>query len=265
MTKRHRLYEGKAKILYQGPEPGTIIQHFKDSVTAFNREKEEVIEGKGVLANRISEYIFIRLHDMNIPNHFIRRLNMREQLVRALEIIPIEVVVRNVIAGSLVKRSGLAEGTTLARPIVEYYYKDDALGDPMVTEDHITTFDWARANEFDEMTHLALRINDYLCGLFAGINIRLVDFKIEFGRLWENQNHNEDAPATILLADEFSPDNCRLWDMTDGERLDKDRFRQDLGGLLDAYQEVARRFNISVRLPAKNDQPSGTTPRLVKG
>ena len=238
MSKRRRIYEGKAKVLYEGPEPGTLVQHFKDDATAFNAEKHDVIEGKGVLNNRISEYIFLQLAQLGIQTHFIKALNMREQLIREAEIVPLEVVIRNVAAGSLVKRLGLKEGEPLPRPLIEFYYKDDALGDPLISEDHIAVFSWATQNELDEIMTIAVRINDFLIGLFAGAGIRLVDFKLEFGRVWEGDVQR------IILADEISPDNCRLWDINSNEKLDKDRFRQDLGGLVDAYQEVARRLGI---------------------
>src|ERR687887_1489127 len=207
MSRRRRIYEGKAKVLYEGPEPGTLIQHFKDDATAFNAKKHQVIEGKGVLNNRISEYIFQNLNDIGVPTHFLRRLNMREQLVREVEIIPLEIVVRNVAAGSLAKRFGLAEGTQLPRSIVEFYYKSDEFGDPMVSEEHITAFGWATPQDIDEMLSLALRVNDFLLGLFLGVGVKLVDFKLEFGRLYENDE------MRIVLADEISPDNCRLWDV----------------------------------------------------
>ncbi len=238
MNKRHKIYEGKAKILYEGPEPGTLIQHFKDDATAFNAQKHAVLQGKGVLNNRISEYIFTQLSALQIPNHFIKRINMREQLVYSLEIIPIEVVVRNIAAGSIAKRLGLEEGTPLPRPLVEFYYKDDALGDPLVGEEHILAFGWSYEQELDDMRHLALRVNDFLSGLFAGIGIRLVDFKLEFGRQYHDDHTH------LLVADEISPDTCRLWDMRTSERLDKDRFRRDLGNLIEAYQEVARRLGV---------------------
>lgn len=238
MSKRRRIYEGKAKVLYEGPEPGTLVQHFKDDATAFNAEKHDVIEGKGVLNNRISEYIFLQLAQLGIQTHFIKALNMREQLIREAEIVPLEVVIRNIAAGSLVKRLGLKEGEPLPRPLIEFYYKDDALGDPLISEDHIAVFGWATQNELDEIMTIAVRINDFLIGLFAGAGIRLVDFKLEFGRVWEGDVQR------IILADEISPDNCRLWDINSNEKLDKDRFRQDLGGLVDAYQEVARRLGI---------------------
>lgn len=253
MNRRRRIYEGKAKVLYEGPEPGTLIQHFKDDATAFNNQKVDRIDGKGVLNNRISEFVFLRLNEIGIPNHFIRRLNMREQLIREVEIIPVEVVVRNVAAGSLSKRLGLEEGTALPRSVIEFYYKSDELGDPMVSEEHITAFGWANTQEIDDMMALSIRVNDFLSGLFLGVGIRLVDFKLEFGRLWDNDL------MRIVLADEISPDNCRLWDIETDEKLDKDRFRRDLGGLVEAYQEVARRLGILM----ENGHPTVTGPTLV--
>lgn len=239
MARRRQIYEGKAKILYEGPEPGTLIQYFKDDATAFNAQKKGTINGKGVLNNRISEHIFTLLGNIGIPTHFIRRLNMREQLIRQVEIVPIEVVVRNVVAGSLAKKLGLEEGVQLPRTIVEYYFKDDALGDPMVTDEHILCFGWASQEELHDMADMAIRVNDFMSGLFAGIGIRLVDFKLEFGRIFD-----ENGYSRIILADEISPDGCRLWDMASGEKLDKDRFRRDLGGEVEAYQEVARRLGL---------------------
>ena len=191
-----------------------------------------------MLNNRISEHIFTLLGHIGVPTHFIRRLNMREQLIRQVEIIPVEVVIRNVAAGSLSKRLGIEEGTQLPRTIIEYYYKDDALGDPMITDEHIAAFGWASQEEMHDIADLAIRVNDFLCGLFAGIGIRLVDFKLEFGRIWDNDY------ARVILADEISPDGCRLWDMETNEKLDKDRFRRDLGGEVEAYQEVARRLGL---------------------
>ena len=238
MARRRQIYEGKAKILYEGPEPGTIIQYFKDDATAFNAQKKGTISGKGVLNNRISEHIFTLLGQIGGPTHFIRRLNMREQLVRQVEIVPIEVVVRNVAAGSLSKKLGIEEGTQLPRTLIEYCYKDDALGDPLVSEEHIACFGWASQDEMHDIADMAIRINDFMCGLFAGIGIRLIDFKLEFGRLWDGEY------SRIILADEISPDGCRLWDMATGEKLDKDRFRRDLGGEVEAYQEVARRLGL---------------------
>ena len=238
MARRRQIYEGKAKVLFEGPEPGTIVQHFKDDLTAFNAKKKGVATGKGVLNNRISEYLMVRLAEVGIPTHFMRRLNMREQLVRQVEIIPVEVVVRNIAAGSLAKRLGIDEGTTLPRSIVEYYYKSDDLDDPMVSEEHITAFGWATPQELDDIMSMALRINDFLGGLFLGVGIRLVDFKIEFGRLWS------DDEMRVVLADEITPDSCRLWDLQTNECMDKDRFRRDLGKIEEAYQEVARRLGI---------------------
>ncbi len=238
MARRRQIFEGKAKVLFEGPEPGTLVQYFKDDATAFDNRKTGVITGKGVLNNRISEYLMTKLGDIGVPTHFVRRLNMREQLVREVEIIPVEVVVRNVVAGSLAKRFGMSEGTALPRSIVEYYYKSDELNDPMITEEHITAFGWATPQDLDEIMSMSLRVNDFLSGLFLGVGIRLVDFKLEFGRLWDNDQ------MRIVLADEISPDNCRLWDMQTDEKLDKDRFRRDMGGVGEAYQEVARRLGI---------------------
>ncbi|MEE8202371.1 MAG: phosphoribosylaminoimidazolesuccinocarboxamide synthase [Alphaproteobacteria bacterium] len=238
MARRNKVYEGKAKVLFEGPEPGTLVQYFKDDATAFNNKKHGIITGKGVLNNRISEYIMTRLNEMGIPTHFVRRLNMREQLIKEVEIIPVEVVVRNVAAGSLSTRLGTPEGTPLPRSIVEYRYKSDELDDPLVSEEHITAFGWASTHDLDDMLSLALRVNDFLSGLFFGVGIRLVDFRLEFGRLYMGEE------MQIVIADEISPDNCRLWDMATGERMDKDRFRRDLGGVEEAYQEVARRLGI---------------------
>ncbi|WP_203074559.1 phosphoribosylaminoimidazolesuccinocarboxamide synthase [Falsiroseomonas ponticola] len=238
MARRRQLYEGKAKILFEGPEAGTLVQYFKDDATAGNGAKKGTITGKGVLNNRISEYLMMKLTEIGIPTHFIRRLNMREQLIREVEIIPLEIVIRNVAAGSLAKRLGIQEGTRLPRSILEYYYKNDALGDPMVSEEHITCFGWASTQDLDDMVALSLRVNDFLTGLFLGVGITLVDFKLEFGRLYENDE------MRIVLADEISPDNCRLWDVKTGEKMDKDRFRRDLGKVEEGYQEVARRLGI---------------------
>ena len=238
MSRRKQVYEGKAKVLFEGPEPGTLVQYFKDDATAFNNQKKGTITGKGVLNNRISEFLMTRLAEIGIPTHFVRRLNMREQLVRQVEIIPIEVVVRNVAAGSLSKRLGIEEGTQLPRTIIEYYYKDDALGDPMIADEHIACFGWASQDEMNDIADMAIRVNDFLSGMFAAIGIRLIDFKLEFGRIWDGDF------ARVILADEISPDGCRLWDIKTGQKLDKDRFRQDLGGVEEAYQEVARRLGL---------------------
>jgi phosphoribosylaminoimidazole-succinocarboxamide synthase len=238
MARRKKVYEGKAKILYEGPEPGTLVQYFKDDATAFNAEKRATVEGKGVLNNRLSEFFMTGLNSVGVPTHFIRRLNMREQLIRAVEIIPLEVVVRNVAAGSISKRLGIEEGTALPRPIVEFYFKNDDLGDPMVSEEHIIAFGWATQQDLDDMVSLALRVNDFLSGLMLGVGIKLVDFKIEIGRIWDGDY------MRLIVADEISPDSCRLWDIETGQKLDKDVFRRDLGNLADAYTEVARRLGV---------------------
>jgi phosphoribosylaminoimidazole-succinocarboxamide synthase len=238
MARRRRIYEGKAKVLFEGPEPGTLVQYFKDDATANNNQKHGIISGKGVLNNRISEYLMLRLAEIGVPTHFVRRLNMREQLVREVEIIPIEVMIRNIAAGSLCKRFKIEEGTALPRSIVEYYYKSDELADPLVSEEHITAFGWATTQDIDDMLALGLRINDFLTGLFLGVGLRLVDFKLEFGRLYENEE------VRVVVADEISPDNCRLWDAKTNEKMDKDRFRNDLGNVKEAYQEVARRLGV---------------------
>jgi len=238
MARRKKIYEGKAKILYEGPEPGTIVQYFKDDTTAFDAQKKAILEGKGVLNNQISAFIMTNLNAIGVPTHFIKQMNMREQLVREVEIIPLEVVCRNVAAGSLSKRLGIEEGSPLPRSIIEFYYKKDELHDPMVAEEHITAFNWASTQEIDDIMALALRVNDYLSGMFGAVGIKLIDFKIEFGRLYEG-----DMVRTVI-ADEISPDSCRLWDTKTNEKLDKDRFRRDLGNVTEAYAEVARRLGI---------------------
>ncbi len=250
MAKGAKIYEGKAKTLYEGPEPGTIVQYFKDDATAFNAEKKDVIDGKGALNNRFSEHFMQGLESIGLPTHFIKRLNMREQLVKRVDIIPLEVIVRNVAAGSMSKRLGIEEGTKLNRPLVEFSYKDDSLGDPLVAEEHILALEWATQRELDEMISMALRVNDFLSGTMHAVGIKLVDFKIEIGRLTENDYQQ------LVIADEISPDSCRLWDIETGRKLDKDVFRRDLGSLTDAYSEVARRLGL---LPKNN-----STPKLVK-
>ncbi len=240
MSRRTKIYEGKAKILYEGSEPNTIIQYFKDDATAFNAQKKGNISGKGVLNNRISERIFTALDKMNIPNHFIKRINMREQLIKKCEIVPVEVIIRNVAAGSICGRLGIEEGSELPNTLIEFCYKSDEQGDPVIAEEHIYTFGWASPEEMDEIVHYALRVNDFLSGMFAAIGIRLIDFKLEFGRYFDGENEQ------IILADEISPDGCRLWDIETNEKLDKDRFRRDLGGVEDAYMEVARRLGIKL-------------------
>lgn len=253
MARRKKLYEGKAKILYEGPEPGTLVQYFKDDATAFNAEKRATIEGKGVLNNRLCEFFMNGLTQVGIPTHFIKRLNMREQLIRQVEIIPLEVIVRNFAAGTMAKRLGLEEGTRLPRPIVEFSYKDDSLGDPLVPEEYIAAFGWASQQDMDDIVAIALRVNDFLSGVMFGVGIKLIDFKIEIGRIWDN-----DFPR-LVVADEISPDSCRLWDIDSGQKLDKDVFRQDLGSLSDAYTEVARRLGV---LPS-NVTHAPTKPTLI--
>jgi phosphoribosylaminoimidazole-succinocarboxamide synthase len=245
---RKKIYEGKAKILYEGPEPGTLVQYFKDDATAFNGEKKAQLEGKGVINNRISEFVMTKLNNIGVQNHFIKRLNLREQLIREVEIIPLEVVCRNVVAGSMAKRFGLPEGQQLPRSIIEFYYKNDALNDPLVTEEHITAFNWAQTQEIDDILATTLRVNDFLSGMFAAVGITLVDFKIEYGRLFEGEF------SRVILADEISPDSCRLWDSTSGEKLDKDRFRRDMGNVIESYTEVAKRLGIM-----------GDMPRVIEG
>lgn len=251
MARGRLIYEGKAKILYEGPEPGTLVQYFKDDATAFNAEKMDVIEGKGVLNNLLSEHFMLGLASIGIPTHFIKRINMREQLIKNVEIVPLEVIVRNVVAGSMSKRLGIDEGTRLARPVIEFSYKDDALGDPLVTEDEITALGWATPQELDEIIATAMRVNDFMSGMMRGIGVTLVDFKIEFGRQFDGDFQR------LILADEISPDSCRLWDVETGRKLDKDVFRHDLGDLADAYTEIATRLGV---MPKK----SATGPKLVK-
>ena len=234
MKKGKKLYEGKAKIVYAGPSKGTAIQHFKDHATAFNNLKKSTIEGKGVLNNRISEHILKNLEQIGIKTHLIKRINMREQLIRLVEIIPIEFIIRNIATGSLTKRLGIKDGTVLEKPLLEFCYKNDELGDPLIAREHIYAFNWASAIQLDYITEQCHRINDFMQGMFRGIGIKLVDFKLEFGTV----------NGKIILADEISPDTCRLWDIKSDEKLDKDRFRKDLGNLIPAYEEVARRLNI---------------------
>jgi phosphoribosylaminoimidazole-succinocarboxamide synthase len=252
MARRKLVYEGKAKIMYEGPEPGTLVQYFKDDATAFNAEKKAVIDGKGVLNNRLSEFFMTGLGAIGVPTHFIKRLNMREQLIRQVEIIPLEIIVRNVAAGTISTRLGIEEGTPLPRPIIEFCYKDDKLGDPLVAEEHIIAFGWASQQDLDDIVALALRVNDFMSGCMLAVGIKLVDFKIEVGRVWDNDFQR------LILADEISPDSCRLWDIETGKKLDKDVFRRDLGSLTDAYTEVARRLGV---MPA-NSGPV-TKPTLI--
>ena len=238
MKKGKKLYEGKAKIIYSCSEKNNVIQHFKDDATAFNNQKKSVIDGKGILNNRISEHVLTCLAQAGIRNHLIKRINMREQLIKHVNIIPIEFIVRNIATGSLTKRLGIEDGTILNEPLIEYCLKNDELGDPLISKEHIYAFNWATKKEIEKIDKQLHRINDFLVGMFRGIGIKLVDFKVEFGRL-KNSNKNE-----IILADEISPDTCRLWDTNTEKKLDKDRFRKNLGNLIEAYQDVARRLGI---------------------
>ena len=256
MNKGKKLYEGKAKIIYEGPEKGTAIQHFKDDATAFNNQKKSSVEGKGVLNNRISEHILQNLNQIGIKTHLIKRLNMREQLVYLVEIIPIEFIVRNIATGSLTKRLGVTDGTVLKEPLIEYCYKNDELGDPLVAIEHIKAFNWAWLTEIDTINPILLRVNDFLSGMFRGVGIKLVDFKLEFGRL------EKDGKTQLMLADEISPDTCRLWDIKNDRKLDKDRFRKDLGNIIEAYQEVARRLGIAPEQSNITEVKSGK-PRTI--
>jgi phosphoribosylaminoimidazole-succinocarboxamide synthase len=234
------LYEGKAKQLFETEKPFELVQFFKDDATAFNKKKHEIIDSKGVLNNLISEFIFTYLGDNNIPNHFIERLSLREQLIKKVEIIPIEVVIRNIAAGTFSKRFGIEEGKNLPETLIEFNLKDDENDDPLVSEEHMKVFGWAKEDEIETMKKYAFEINTLLKKLFKKINITLVDFKIEFGRYYSNNNYE------IILADEISPDSCRLWDMSSNEKLDKDRFRRNIGGLIEAYKEVATRLEIDL-------------------
>ena len=239
MQKINKIYEGKAKILYSTEDENFLVQYFKDDATAFNAQKKAVIEGKGVLNNVISEFIMLKLAEENIPTHFVKRLDNREQLIKKVKIIPLEVIIRNISAGSMAKRLGIEEGRELLAPIFEICYKDDALGDPLINDDHaINVLKIINKNQLQEIKDYSLKINNILQKIFKDIQIKLVDFKIEFGFDIENKNQ-------ILLADEISPDSCRLWDENTSEKLDKDRFRRDLGGLVEAYQEVANRLKIN--------------------
>jgi len=241
MNKGNKIYEGKAKIIYETKDKDLVIQHFKDDATAFNNLKKEKIEGKGVLNNRISEYILTSLAQFGIKTHLVKRLNMREQLIKKAEIFPIEFIVRNIATGSLTKRLDISEGTALERPLLEYCYKKDELEDPLISKEHIYSFGWATEKEIKAIDKITLRINDLLLGMFRGIGIKLVDFKIEYGKAWNKDTEKKE----IVLADEISPDTCRLWDLKTEKKLDKDRFRKDLGNVIQGYQEVARRLGIT--------------------
>ncbi len=237
MSTRQR--EGKAKIILPGPRPGTLVLRYKDDLTAFNRQKQSTAEGKGILNNGITCAIFERLSTLMIPNHHIEKLGARTELVHELEMLPIEVIVRNRAAGSLCKRLGLERGAVLPRSLVEFCYKDDDLGDPLISDEHITCFGWALPQELDDIIAYSLRINDYLQGLFAGFNMLFVDMKLEFGRVYD-----EEGESRILLGDEITPDTCRLWNMRAEESFDKDLFREEKGGLIEAYREIATKLGV---------------------
>jgi phosphoribosylaminoimidazole-succinocarboxamide synthase len=233
MQKREQLYEGKAKKIYRTDDENILWISYKDDATAFNGEKKDRLEGKARLNNEISALIFTKLNEQGLESHFVERLSETDQLVKKVEIVPIEVVVRNVVAGSMAKRLGLEEGVELKQPIVEFYYKDDALGDPLITEDHIALLEAATADEVEQLKEMAQKVNKLLIELFTTIGVRLVDFKLEFGR---------SADGELLLADEISPDTCRLWDKKTNERFDKDLFRRNLGNLQAGYQEILTRL-----------------------
>ena len=232
MNKTNQLYEGKAKIVYETDEPDKLIVYFKDDATAGNGEKRGTIAEKGIINNRMSEFFFKLLKTNGINSHFIESINDREMVVRRLKMIPLEVIVRNVVAGSLVKRMGWDEGTPLKTPVLEYDYKNDKLGDPLLNRYHIMALDIARVYELDEIEHIAFSANQIMMSLLKSKNIMLIDFKLEFGL---------DDKGKVVLADEISPDNCRFWDMTTNEKLDKDRFRYDMGGVEEAYKEILTR------------------------
>ena len=234
MIKGNLLYEGKAKTVFETDNPNELMVYFKDDATALNGEKRGVIQGKGVINNKLSEFFFKQLKDRGIKSHFVEKIGEREMIVKRLDMIKLEVVVRNIVAGSLVKRLGLEEGTALAVPVVEYYYKSDELGDPMVNRYHIMALDLAKIDELNQMEHIAFSVNTILRDLLKAKNVDLIDFKLEFGRF----------DGEVLLADEISPDNCRFWDVVTHEKLDKDRFRDDLGGVEEAYQEMLKRLTL---------------------
>jgi phosphoribosylaminoimidazole-succinocarboxamide synthase len=227
-----KLYEGKAKIVYTGPEVGTYRVYYKDDATAFNGQKRAQIGGKGVVNNRVSSTLFRYLEAHGVSTHFLGELSEREMLVRQVEIIPLEVIIRNRAAGSFAKRYGVAEGTPLTKPLVEFSLKNDALGDPLIYDDAVLALGLASANELSRIKELALQVNELLKAFFSQRGLEVIDFKLEFGRL---------PGGTVVLADEISPDTMRLWEVGTGEKMDKDRFRRDLGGVEEAYQEVLRR------------------------
>jgi len=235
VTKRSQIREGKAKILYATDRPDEfIIQHFKDDATAFNALKKGTIRGKGAINNAVTSWIYPFLEKHGVPTHFVQKLSDREMLIKKVEIIPIEIVVRNRAAGGIVKRLGIPKGTEFKEPLFEFFYKSDELGDPPIGETHIAYFGWATKAELETLCRLAGEVNRQLKKVFREIGLDLIDFKLEFGR--------EVKTGKILLADEFTPDGCRLWDLKTGEPMDKDRFRQDLGGVEEAYLEVFHRL-----------------------
>ncbi len=233
MTKLEQVYEGKAKKVFRTDDPEIFMVDYKDDATAFNGLKKGSIAGKGVINNRVTNHLMKLLEKEGIPTHFVKEISPRETLVKKVTIVPLEVIVRNIAAGSLSKRLGLPEGTKLGRTVLEYCYKDDELGDPMVNEYHIAAMGWATEEEMALIAFYALKINDILSAYLKDLNIELIDFKLEFGKTSEGK---------IVLADEISPDTCRFWDSLTHEKLDKDRFRRDLGGVEDAYQEILKRL-----------------------
>ena len=233
-----KLYEGKAKILYKGPKANTLIVYFKDDATAFNNKKRSVIKEKGVLNNKMSELIMKKLAAGGIDNHFIKRISDREQLIKKVRIFPLEVIIRNIAAGSICKRLGLKQGMPLKKPLIEFFYKCDELDDPLITREHIEMFSWASEKDMKEITALTFKVNNIMSKLFRSINLKLVDFKIEFGKYQNGKKYK------IILADEVSPDSCRLWDFKTNKSLDKDRFRKNLGKIKEAYEEVAERLGV---------------------
>ncbi len=270
--RRTMLHEAENKILYEGPEPGTLVQYYKDQASvqkdkpqqtadgkdeapAAEDKPQRTVDGKGVLNNRICEHVMTNLNRIGVPTHFLRRLNMREQLVRMVEVIPLRMVVRNVAVGDFARRLGVQDGEPLQRVVTEFYYMDPKLDFPLVNEDHIYAFNWACSCEVGEMTALAMRTNDFLSGMFLGAGIRLADFQMEFGREYSNDMER------LIIVDEISPDTCRLLDIATGARLDSDSMREDVDGLVDSYSEVARRLGL-VRQSEARTEPG--PPRLVR-
>ena len=236
MAKGKMLVEGKGKLVYETDDPDSLILEFKDTATAFDGKKAAELDEKGRINNAINAHIMELLEEGGIPVHHRRKLSETESEVKRLEMLPVEAVVRNVVAGSLARRLGMEEGTELSRPIFEFFYKSDELGDPMINQFHILAFDWATQAEVDRMIELSFRVNEILVPLFEKGGMRLVDYKLEFGRF-----HGD-----LVLGDEFTPDGCRLWDAETGEKLDKDRFRRDLGDVLEGYREIGRRLGVDL-------------------